>query len=113
MQCQPIRMKHRRLCAGDLDRKITIKSRTLSTPLGDVDFEQVFESTKSVWSAVVTVKGRVMFGATQMENPATHIFYVRWINVLTAESWVVYRGENSRIIDVENLDERNEWAALS
>jgi head-tail adaptor len=110
--CETIRMKHRRLCAGDLDRKIILKSRTLTTPQDSEDFEQVMATVKTVWAGLSSTKGKQMFGTTNMDNGPSHVFYVRWFAGLTAEYWVEYKGENYNIIDVENLDERDEWAAL-
>jgi len=110
--CKSIRPPRRGLCSGDLDRRITIKSRALAAPSSGVDFEENFAAGKTVWAALKTSKGRAMFYATNMDVAVTHVFYVRWYDTLTADLWVEYKSENYDIVEVENLDERDDWALL-
>jgi head-tail adaptor len=47
-----------------------------------------------------------------MEQDVTHVFGIRWFDGLTADYWVEYKSENYDILDVENIDERGEFALL-
>ena len=109
--CQKIRVNHRALCANDLDRKVKIKTRSMVTSQLDTDMSVGFTS-KTVWAAVKTAKGNQTFFATNMQDVVDHIIYIRWYDGVTSENWVEYKGDNYDIIDVENLDERDEWYAL-
>lgn len=110
-RCKPIRVDHRGICAGTMDRIVEIHSRDLEEPL-DVDYSLPFTLVKKVWAALKTTKGRASFYSTNTDEAVSHIFYVRWFDTITANLWVKYAGENYDIIDVENLDERSEFAAL-
>lgn len=112
MECKIIRPKKRRLCTGDLDRRIDIYSRTLNAPSFDVDFDHTFNNKKTVWSALESVNGRDTFYLTNLDQKVSHIFYVRWYAGLTAESWINFKSELYDIIQVENLDERDEWYSI-
>jgi len=108
-RCKPIRVDHRAICSGDMDRRIQIKSRAIQAPTTDVDFGENFEQVKTVWAAVKSVRGRDTFFVTNLDVEVSHIFYVRWYPGLTAEDWIVYKGENYNILLVEDLDQRGEF----
>lgn len=111
-ECKKIRIYHRSLCAGDLDRKIAIKTRTTPGMTTSAGIDQDFDTTNSVWSALKTTKGRSMFYTTNLDKAVSHVFYIRYIDGLTQESWIDYGGELYDIIDIDNYDERDEWMAL-
>ncbi len=111
-QCKAIRIKHRKLCVSDLDRRISLQDRTMGTPTTTVDFRQTFANGKVVWAALKTAKGREMFFTTNMDVAVSHIFYIRWYADLTSDKWIIWGSENYDILDTENIDERDEWYAL-
>ena len=108
-QCIKTKFKRRGICAGDLDRLIVIDGRTLTTPKTSVDFEQTFAQEKKVWAALETSKGRQMFFTTNLDVAVTHVFGIRWFAGLDSENWIKYKNELYDIIEVENLDERDEF----
>lgn len=111
-QCTKIRIKHRRLCAGDLDRMITVKCRTIETPSDDTtDFKNKFFDSKKLWSALKTTKGKDVFFATNLDQAVTHVFYTRYVSWITADNWIEYNGLNFDILESEDIDERGEWMA--
>lgn len=111
-ECTKIRIRHRQLCAGDLDRKINIQSRTIDEPDDmSTDFGNTFTTTKSVWAALKTTKGRDVFFATNLDQAVSHVFYTRYVAGMTANDWIQYKDENYDILETENLDERDEWMA--
>lgn len=108
-----VKNKHRRIAAGDLDRRLTIYSRTLTTPSqGGVDFTQTFANANTVWCMLETKKGVTIFDGINIKGVATHLFYIRWYAGLTAENWVDFCGEYYDILTAENLDERSEYWCL-
>lgn len=109
-ECKIIRPKRRRLCTGDLNIKIDILSRSYGAPVTDVDFSQNFSLFKNIWAALETSNGRNNFYVTNLDISVSHIFYMRWIDGLEAEKWIEYKNENYDILEVENLEERDEWA---
>lgn len=111
-ECIKVRIKHRSLCAGDLDRKITIMNRTLETTEdATTDSVNKFKKEKDVWAALRTTKGKDMFFATNLDIGVTHVFYTRHFEWLTSRQWICYGGKKYDIVEVENLDERSEWSA--
>jgi SPP1 family predicted phage head-tail adaptor len=84
----------------------------MAAPTSTVDFGENFDSGKTVWAALKTTQGREMFYTTNMDEAVSHIFYVRWYDTLTSDLWVRFNGENYDIVQVENLDERDQFAAL-
>lgn len=112
-QCTKIRIKHRKLCSGDLDRFITIMNRTLDAPIDDsTDFQNNFSNTKKTWAGLSTTKGEDVFFATNLDEAVTHVFYTRFFSWLTTENWIKYKGQNFDILEVEDIDERGEWNAI-
>ena len=112
VQCKPIKIDHRGVCAGSMDRRITISDRTLDAPTDDIDYGHSFDNSKTVWAGLKTKQGRQSFYTTNTEETVTHVFYVRWFNTITANKWVSYQSETYNIVEVENIDERSEFAAL-
>ena len=108
--CKKVRIPRRSLCAGDLNRLITVDCRTLDFPDDSTtDYSNTFNSAKKVWAGLRTTKGKDVFFATNVDQAVTHVFYMRYLSWLTSDQWINYRGQNYDIIEVENLDEANEW----
>jgi len=110
--CSPIKFKHRGICTGDLNRRIKLRTRSLDAPPTGVDFKHTFSENIITWAALVSVKGKNVFGGTNMDTAISHIFYIRYREGITAEWWVNFHSSNYDIVDVENFDERNEFIAL-
>lgn len=111
-ECRHIRVTHRQLCAGDLDRLIVLKSRALRAPQTTVDFSELFTTEQTVWAALKTTKGRNTFYITNMGIAVGHVFYIRYFGALTSDWWIEYNGDNYDIVEVEDIDERHEWIAI-
>jgi SPP1 family predicted phage head-tail adaptor len=105
-------MVHRQLCAGDLDRKISILSRAMVPPANGVDMSMEFTVLKTPWAGLKTAKGKEVFYASNMQDAVTHVFYIRWYDGLETQHWIQYKGVNYDILEIEDLDERNEWYAI-
>lgn len=111
-ECVNIRIPHRKLCAGDLDRKIILKNRDIQTPSSGVDFDERFSGDQRVWAAIKTTAGLEVFAGTNISEVASHVIYIRYRPNITSETWIEYRSKYYDILSAENIDERNEWYAL-
>ena len=116
--CGKIHRKKRRLCIGSMDEQITLEVRSIQSPwvssvdADGVDLGESFTNQRLVWAAVNTTRGWQTFDGTNIANAVTHLFYIRYIPNVTFEDWILYKGERYDIVDVENLDERNEFYVL-
>ena len=111
--CENIRIPHRKLCVGDLDRRITLKSRQIAADGMLPDYLLNFTNNGDVWAAVQTAKaGETVFDESNTEAVITHTFFIRFISGLTSEEWIELEGENYDILTVEDFDERHEWMRL-
>lgn len=110
-KCQKIRRKHRKICIGDLDTLISIKSRNTVTKnfLPDVGFAVVSQP----WALWETVRGEEVFDDSDTGEQVTDIAIIRYDASITKEFFVELEGENYRILDVEDLERRHEWTKLS
>lgn len=108
--CNAKRLKRRHICAGDLNDRIIIKSRNTVAPQTTVDFSQNFKNDRTVWAGVETTSGRNTFYVSNIDDSVTHVFYLRWFDGLTSENWIEFKNENYDILEVENWEERDEWA---
>ena len=111
--CVKIKGKKSALCIGDLDRKVTIRSRNIQAPQsGSVDFSEQFANTHIVWALIQTTRGSEIFNGVELQNPVTHLIYIRFITGLTQESWVEFNSNKYDVVDLQDIDERNEWMLL-
>lgn len=111
--CKKIRYETRKYCIGDLKELITIYNRSIQAPsLGSVDFTENFEKNVTVFATIKTIRGETVFDQSNIERVVTHHIGIRYIDGLTQESWVDIGSKRLDIINVENLDERNEWLRL-
>lgn len=112
-KCQPIRRRNRNICIGDMRDKIALQSRTIVAPsAGGSDMTESFVTTKTVWSLVETRQGVEIFDGTNMLGVATHYFYIRYSAGLTAETWIQFKSKYYDILDIQNLEERDEFILL-
>lgn len=100
------------ICAGDLNRKITIETREITSPTS-VDYTQTFTTKSNVWSAIKTKSpGVEIFDGVNVKGTATHFFYIRYISNVTFEDMVEHNNKYYRILQVENLNEDNLFQVL-
>lgn len=112
-KCIKIRRKHRQICIGDLDELITLQDRNITPPLSGVDATEDFtDANPNVWAMLETVTGQTMFDDTGTERDVTHKFIVRFIEGITAETWITFNNERFDILDTNDLEERHEFILL-
>lgn len=108
--CTKIRRKHRKVCLGDLDTQIAIKTR--ATELKNGIPVAGFITYSQPWALWETVRGLKVFDDTDAEVNVTDRAIVAYDPALTVEFFVELDGVNYRIISAEDYDKRNEWTEL-
>ncbi|MCK5602298.1 phage head closure protein [Candidatus Pacearchaeota archaeon] len=113
MGCTPVKIKSRRVCVGDLKHRITIQIRAL-TPnnTGSIEAIETFTDVIDVWAAIETTRGSQMWDGVEISNPFTHKIYIRFRDDMDFNKWIEFEGEKYDIVDVQDLDQRNEWLLL-
>lgn len=112
-KCKRIVRKHKKVCIGDLNDVICLRDRTITPPESGVDATEEFEdSNPEVWAMVETPKGETEFDGSNVEVDVTHKFTISFTDCINSETWVLFKDKHYDILDVENLEERDEWLIL-
>ena len=111
MKCVKINGKNRQLCIGDLDRLITMFTKSIKSD-GDVDYKNVFTDPKEKYAMVSTQDGVTIFDEKNIEMVVSHYFYVLFDRLITAEKWIQFQGNQFRIVKVQDFDERHQFMLL-
>lgn len=112
-RCVRLKRKHRKVCVGDLDNTITLQDRAITAPLSGFDANEAFTTnTADAWAKIETSRGETVFDGSNTEVDVTHIFTIRWLTGVTAETWILFDGERFDILDTQDLEERNEWLIM-
>lgn len=112
-KCVRIKRKSRKICIGDMREQIQINIRTIKAPVdGSVDFAEAFQEVETVFAMVETKTGVEIFDGTNLLGVATHFFYIRFISDIDFTHWVRFKDQFFDILDVQNLEERNEFYLL-
>lgn len=111
-RCSTIKFNQRKICLGDLNKRVILQNRDITPPLyGSVDFDENFTNTATVWAAVKTVSGKTFFDGVN-DRAITHEIYIRYDATVTAETWIEYNNKRIDILNVENLEENDEYLKL-
>jgi len=112
--CEKVKIRNRKVCAGDMDKLIMLQTRNIAGDSNSVDFLLNFTNQGEVWAAVQTAaSGESIFDEVGTETIITHRFYINFIPDFTEEIWIEFKGKRYDIVNVENLDERDEFLKLS
>ncbi len=113
MGCRAVKLKSRRVCIGNLNKRIKIQTRALtSNNTGSIETIETFTDVVEVWAAIETTRGSQLWDGVEVSNPFTHKIYIRYRDDIDYEKWVEYEDEKYDIVDVENLEQKNEWLLL-
>lgn len=112
--CIHVSGKRRVVCAGDLNKRITLQGRSITPPIfGSADFTETFAAGNERWAAINTIAGKTIFdGMNQKDVALTHEIFIRYDATVTAETWILYNGRRFDIAAVEDMEERHEWMRL-
>ena len=112
-ECVQIRRKRRNVCIGDMRDRVIIQTRAITVPnANSVDFTEVFSADQIVWALVETKTGTQVFDGTNIVGVATHNIYIRFITDVTFQKWLRFKNVIYDILDVQNLEERDEFYLL-
>ncbi len=112
-KCAPIRRKKRNVCIGDMRDQVVIQTRAITAPgTNSVDFGETFTGDATVWALIETKTGTQIFDGTNIIGVATHNIYIRFIAGVTFEKWLTFKSVKYDILDVQNLEERDEFFLL-
>lgn len=111
--CSFKKRKKRKICSGDLRSQVQIQTRSIKPPsLNEYEFNEEFETTSTVWALIETKSGLQVFdGVNTIETPS-HNIYIRYIEGVTFENWLIFEDNKYTILDVEDLEERHEFYLL-
>lgn len=113
MGCKPIKLKSRRICIGNLNSRIKIQTRALTaTNTGSIESIETFTDLVEVWAAIETTRGSQLWNGVEISNPFTHKIYIRYRSDIDFNEWIEFESEKYDIVDVENLEQKNEWLLL-
>jgi len=112
MQCEKVLSRKRQVCAGDLDKLISLQRRDIVAVEDGVNYTMSFELIEDLWASCETRKGITVFDSTNTEIIIDATFYIPFIENVTAESWILFEGIRYDIMRVEDLELRHEWLAL-
>lgn len=113
MACGRIKSKSDKICIGDLDKKITIVTRTKQVPqLDSVDSLIATTTFKTVWAMQVSKSGTATFDATNTDAIYTDIFYIRYLDNIDITKAIQYNSINYKIVDVEDLNGNKEFLKI-
>ena len=112
-ECRIHSRKDTVICAGDMDKYIIVEIRTLQVPEDDeVDYRIELKAEQPFYAMLETVRGETVFDEINIEQVVTHKFYIHYIPDVTFERFVLFNGERYRIVNVTNLNERNQFYVL-
>lgn len=108
MSCKKI------ICIGSLDTAITLKKRSITAPIqNSVDYTQTFTEDTVVWAKIKTSgRGEIIFDRTNTARIVTHLFYIRFLTGITAQTWIELESINYDILSTTDLEEKHEWLLL-
>ena len=113
-RCTKKKRRNRTVCAGSLNKRIEIQSRTIrGARPGQKKFSEEFKEKNEVWAMLETTRGTQLFDGTDLMDGITHIFYIRFQENITQENWILFEDRRFDILDVEDLDENHEFLKLS
>lgn len=108
-----IKANNRKICIGDLKHRINVQARIISPPAaGGVDYQLSLLQMIELQAMIQTKRGVEIFDGTNLLGVATHYFYIRYMPDLSIADIVEYNGIVYTILDIENLDEQNDFILL-
>jgi len=106
------------VAAGDLREQATVRLRSIAAPAADgVDAQILMQDAKTVWVMAVTDSGSEFFDGVNLSHAYTHKFFMRFIpntvfprsGRMSPQERITYKGREFQVVDVENLEERDEF----
>jgi SPP1 family predicted phage head-tail adaptor len=104
----------RRVCIGDLDSLVQLRSRAIQEPVfGSAEPSEDFGEPGTAWAMIKTTRGKTAFNTASQEVALTHEVFIRFDARVSSETWVeLDDGRLLDIVRVQDLDERHEFQLL-
>jgi SPP1 family predicted phage head-tail adaptor len=83
-----------------------------ATNTGSIESVETFADDVEVWAAIETTRGSQLWNGVEISNPFTHKIYIRYRDDIDFNKWIEFESEKYDIVDVENLEQTNEWLLL-
>ena len=98
-----VKIPSRRVCAGDLNKRITLHARRIVGPaFGRTEHTHAFEGGVQRWAAVRTIAGKTLFNRVNTDVALTHEIFLRYDSRVTSEAWVEL--PDGRLLDIEAVE---------
>lgn len=113
--------KLKKIAVGDMRDRIALRQRDVSVPDFDnpAKFEEAYKTLAVVWCKVKTNPiGRDEFSDVNVStgggvfSSSTHVFTMRYMEGISAQTVVTYKDENYKINRIVNPEERNMYLEL-
>ncbi len=109
--CIKLRGTKTQVCAGDLRFQIEIQERNLAVPTDpfvddQVNYGEEFTTLHSVFSMIETPLGVTTFNDVGISTAISHVFYVRHLDDVDAQKWILFDEIRYKIVNVTNLEAR-------
>lgn len=114
VSCVSIKGKKRRICAGDLRLKINLFDREIQPNVSKKPaYDASFVGGISVSAMLLTRSGAQILNGVAVTTKPTHDFFIRYKPDIEATKWILFKDNIYDVIEVENLEERDEFLRIS
>lgn len=94
-------------------QSIAIQTRTTTgATFGNSDPDQAFATKHTVLAIVKTPRGKATFDDVGLDTVVTHQFVMQWVDGVSQEDWVLFKGRRYDIMNDLNCCEKDEAITL-
>lgn len=117
-QCIKLDQPKTQVCIGAMRHQIQILQRTLNSPFdpigGNYESNEEFEVIATTWAMIKTTRGVVEFDdIEQNRNVITTLFYIRYLDDISEENWILYEDNYYDILTVKDYELRHTFLELA
>lgn len=99
---------------GDMNEVIGLHERNIKVPdFNSSSFSECYILITEAWAKIETKdQGEDVFDDVNIKEQISHVFTIRFLDGITTEAVISWNGEYYKIVQVVNLDERQEFLEL-
>ena len=115
MACNSIKKNINKVCASDLDKRISIQTSSIVANNKPGGLASVgFLTIATVWSMIKTSPNIQFIDGVNVENGINTDFYIRYNSSINFEQklWIEYAGNRFQIANVDNINKDNKFIRL-